>query len=193
MIDRAILDLVASGLGSLMLKLDLESAFRHIPVRQADWPLLGFKWLGNFYHDLVLAFGARSAPYIFNLFAEALHWILQRNLPTRIRHYLDDFLSIFPPHIPPPLVQRSLSWALDLSAQLGLNFQPSKIVSPDTTVEFLGLELDSLAMEVRLPQDKLAFLCDLLAAWRTRTVCTRRELDELTRFLQFTSQVIPMS
>ena len=193
MIDHAILDLVASGPGSLMLKLDLESAFCHIPVCQADWPLLGFEWAGKFYYNLVLAFGAHSAPYIFNLFAEVLHWILQRNIPACICHYLDDFLSIFPPLTPIPLVQRSLLWALDLGAQLGLSFQPSKIVSPDSTVEFLGLELDSLAMEVQLPIDKLTFLKELMAAWRSWKTCTKRNLEELTGFLQFTSQVIPAS
>ncbi|KAG5734538.1 Integrase/recombinase xerD like protein [Termitomyces sp. T112] len=149
-IDCAINDLIASGPGSLMLKLNLESAFRHIPVQQQDWPLLGFEWLGRYYPDLVLVFGACSAPYIFNLFTEALHWILQRNVPAHIRHYLNDFLSIFMPETPALLIHSSLNWALDLGSQLGLSFQPSKIVSPDTKIEFLGLELDSIAMEAYL-------------------------------------------
>ena len=57
-------DLVDSGPGSLMAKLDLKDAFRHIPVRAADWHLLGFFWGSEFYHMLVLAFGLRTAPYI---------------------------------------------------------------------------------------------------------------------------------
>jgi hypothetical protein len=77
MVDRAISDLVSSVLASLMVKLDLESAFRHIPVRRADWHLLGFTWDNKYFYDLVLGFGCRSALYIFNLFADALHWILQ--------------------------------------------------------------------------------------------------------------------
>ncbi|KAF5384415.1 hypothetical protein D9615_003302 [Tricholomella constricta] len=142
MVDRAINDLIESGPGCLMMKLDLESAFRHIPVRPADWPLLGFVWQDKFYFDIVLGFGCRAAPYIFNLFAEALHWILQRNIPARLRHYLDDFLGIFAPDVPHESVQTALTWAMDLGAQLGLNFQPSKIVGPDTSLEFLGLELE---------------------------------------------------
>ena len=98
MFHTAVSDLIRSGQGSLMIKLDLEQAFRHIPVRPADWPLLGFNWRGEFFYEKFLMFGARSAPYIFNLFAEALHWILQHHLPAFIRHYLDDFLQIFTPH-----------------------------------------------------------------------------------------------
>lgn len=104
MAEHAIRDLIASELGSLMLKLDLEAAFRHIPVQPADWPLLGFEWRGNLYHDVVLAFGARSAPYVFNLFAEAVHWILQWNIPARVHHYLDDFLEIFPRSTSRPII-----------------------------------------------------------------------------------------
>lgn len=95
--NHAARDLADSGQGSLMVKLDLERAFRHIPVRPADWHLLGFTWAQKLYHDVVLGFGVCSAPYIFNLFAEGLHWILQRHIPAKIRHYLDDFLQIFAP------------------------------------------------------------------------------------------------
>lgn len=154
------------------------------------WALNG---LGTFYYNLVLVFGTRSAPYIFNLFAEALHWILQRNIPAHIRHYLNDFLSIFAPDTPTSLVDSSLAWALELGIQLGLSFQPSKIVGPATSIEFLSLELDSLTMEVHLPAEKLKYLQELTFSWSFRKRCTQHDIDKLTGFLQFTSQVIPMS
>ncbi|KAF5315911.1 hypothetical protein D9611_004925 [Ephemerocybe angulata] len=185
--------LASSGHGSLMIKLDLESAFRHIPVRPEDYHLLGFIWEGLFYYDLVLGFGCRSAPYIFNLFGEALHWIIRRSLPAHICHYLDDFLLIFRPGTPSHIVTAALEWCLALGKQLGLQFQPSKVEGPSTTLEFLGLELDSITMEVRLPPAKLEYLVELLDAWDAMSSCTRSQLNELTGFLQFTSQVIPTS
>jgi hypothetical protein len=187
MIDRAITDIVQAGRGSLLVKLNLESAFRHIPVRPEDWHLLGFTWESQFYHDLVLGFGCRSAPYIFNLFAEALHWILQRHLPAAIRHYLDDFRKVFAPNIPLLRVQQVLEWTLALGEQLGLHFQPTKTYGPSTTLEFLGIELDTVLMEARLPAEKLSYLNE----WSHRTHATLREVQELTGFLQFASQVIP--
>jgi len=50
-----------SGRGSLLAKLDLKDAYRHIPVRSTDWNLLGFHWLGKFYYPAVLMFGGKSA------------------------------------------------------------------------------------------------------------------------------------
>ena len=48
-------------------------------------------------------------------------------------------------------------------------------------------------MEARLPPDKLSFLLELLEEWRSISRCTLRQLQELTGYLQFTSQVIPMA
>jgi len=75
-----------------------------------DWNILGFHWLGKFYYPVVLMFGGKSAPYIFNLFLGALHWIIQRHIPAALRHYLDDFLLIFKPSIPIELANYAIEW-----------------------------------------------------------------------------------
>lgn len=193
MFDRAVADLVASGPGSLMIKLDLEQAFRHIPIRPADWPLLGYEWRGQLYYELFLMFGLRSAPYIFNLFSEALHWILDHHIPARIRHYLDDFLKIFVPDTRPELVEAALTWVRALAQVLGLNFQDSKVIGPTHVLEFLGIILDSIRMEARLPAEKLAYLQTLLSTWLSKSHCTQHELSELTGYLMFSSLVVPYS
>jgi hypothetical protein len=146
-----------------------------------------------FYYDIVLGFGCCSAPYIFNLFAEGLHWILQRHLPAFVRHYLDDFLKIFAPNIPLEKVEQALEWALALGKQLGLHFQPLKVLGPATTLEFLGIEFDTVQMEARLPADKLSYLHELLSSWTQSTHAQLRDVEVLTGFLQFASQVIPIS
>ena len=63
-------------MGCLMAKVYLKSAFHMVPVRAKDSDLLGMYWQGRYYVDTCLPFGLRSAPYLFNQFAEALHWIL---------------------------------------------------------------------------------------------------------------------
>jgi hypothetical protein len=191
--DCAVKDLVSAGVGSLMAKLDLKDAFRHIPIRPADWHHMGFCWADKFYYSIVLAFGLRSAPYIFNLFSEALHWIIQHHIPAHIRHYLDDFLMLFTPSSQPSMCSAAVEWVMGLGRELGLVFQDSKTVWPTTQIEFLGLELDSVAMEARLPPDKLVFLKTLLQHWSVKRFAGLKEVQELAGFLQFVSQVIPCS
>ena len=61
------------GLGALLSKIDLKNAFRLMPVRQEDWNLLGIHWKSKYYIDTCLPFGLRSAPFLFNRLADAIH------------------------------------------------------------------------------------------------------------------------
>ena len=72
------------GVGALMAKFDVEAAYRNIAVHPSDRYLLGLKWRKNYYVDLALPFGLRSAPYIFNSVADMVEWILlnTHNVPT---------------------------------------------------------------------------------------------------------------
>ena len=70
---------LAGGKGALLARVDLKSAFRLIPVRREDRELLGIHWRDKFYVDRCLPFGLRSAPFLFNKFAQALEWILHNN------------------------------------------------------------------------------------------------------------------
>ena len=81
-----------------MAKFDVEAAYRNIAVHPADRYLLGMKWRGQYYVDLVLPFGLRSAPYIFNTIAEAAEWILVDSFKVPdLLYYLDDFITAGPP------------------------------------------------------------------------------------------------
>ncbi len=144
MFRKAINDLIASGAGSLIVKLYLEQAFHQIPVCPEDWHLLGFTWAGKFYYNLVVCFGLCSAPYIFNLFAEALHWIISITSQlifgtTSMISWESFHLSILMTRFKMPL-----AWMLALGRQLSLQFQASKIDGPSTLIQYLGILLDSI-------------------------------------------------
>ena len=62
------------GKGALMAKIDLQNAYRILPIHPDDRKLLGVRWNGQVYVDAALPFGLRSAPKIFNVFADCLMW-----------------------------------------------------------------------------------------------------------------------
>ena len=82
-----------------MSKLDIKSAFRNVPVHPSDWELLGMKWEGLYFFDMVLPFGLRSAPFLFDEFSSAVEWIIQNKLkiPKVIRILDDFFFATSPP------------------------------------------------------------------------------------------------
>lgn len=67
------------GAGALIAKVDIESAFRIIPVKPEDRYLLGFTVQGQFYFDKCLPMGCRTSCAIFERFSRALQWIAKRN------------------------------------------------------------------------------------------------------------------
>ena len=96
-VDEAISLVTSFGVGAVMAKVDLQAAFRMVPVSPADWDLLGMQWQRKYYVDTCLPFGLRSAPFLFNQFAEVLNWILCQNYQVMAIHYLDDFLIVGAP------------------------------------------------------------------------------------------------
>ncbi len=55
-----------------------------------------------------------------------------------------------------------------------------KLAGRATALTFLGIEIDTQSLQLRLPRAKLAELKALVAAWKQREVCTKRELESLT-------------
>ena len=75
-VDDAVECIKTLGVGTLLIKVDLESAYRHIPIHPEDHHLLGISWEGRIYVDRALPFGLRSAPKIFSAVADMMVWAL---------------------------------------------------------------------------------------------------------------------
>ena len=177
------------GPATLLAKIDIKSAFRTIPVRPQDRELLGIHWQHKYYVDCCLPFGLRSAPYIFNQYAEALEWILRNHGITHVIHYLDDFLIAGRPES--SNCEQALTNMLQICQHLGFPIAEKKIEGPATTLTFLGILIDTVKLEMRLPEEKLASLKTLLQQWQTKRKTTKRELLSLIGSLAFAAKVIP--
>ena len=77
-VDEAVRLIREKGTGAQLAKLDLESAYRMIPVHPDDRLLLGMEWKGQLFVDTALPFGLRSAPKVFIAVADALMWIFRK-------------------------------------------------------------------------------------------------------------------
>lgn len=176
------------GKGTLLAKVDIESAYRLIPVHPQDRVLQAIEWKGQIYIDPMLPFGLRSAPKIFNAVADALSWHLEQSGILHILHYLDDYIIIAPPDS--PLCQLWLDTLLRECRRLGVPIAGHKTDGPTTCLEYLGIVIDTLRGELRLSAEKLQRLRDLLREWRNRTSCTRKELESLIGLLNHACKVV---
>ena len=58
--------IVGCGRGARMWKYDLRDAYKNVPARHADFRLQGFRWLGLFFVETQLIFGARTSVAAFD-------------------------------------------------------------------------------------------------------------------------------
>ena len=170
-VDDIIEQVLVLGKGTQLAKMDIESAFRTVPVHPEDRPLLGMKWKGQLYIDQTLSFGLRSAPKIFNSIADALEWIVKARGAKLTHHYLDNFIVIGAPLSSE--CADSLEILLNTCRELGIPVALHKCTGPTTCLIFLGILIDTIKMEISLPEEKLEQLKRLLAAWKGRKDCTR--------------------
>ena len=187
-IDDAIDSIMSSSPPVYLSKLDIKSAFRQIPVREDDHPLLGIFWQGSYYYERVLPFGLRSSPAIFDSVASAIEWIIRQQFSvSQLFHYLDDFLNVTTGLV---VATQQLAILLRAFMYLGVPLAPSKVEGPSRTLTFLGIILDCERLEARLPAEKLIEIQSLLTNTLNRRKISQRELESLLGKLSFAARVV---
>ena len=74
--------------------------------------------------------------------------------------------------------------------ELGLLLAEEKQVGPTSCLEFLGIELDTVKIEIHLPRKKLQCTTELAASWRGRKACRVKELQSLVGSLQHACKAV---
>jgi hypothetical protein len=162
-------------------------------VHPDDWWLLGFGWKGTWWCGQFLPFRCRTSPAIFDLFASALEWILQTQRSwEHILHYLDDFLAIFPRSAASDAPTRYKEDFSQICSDLGFRVKEEKH-EEGHCIRFLGIEIDTEAMETPLPPDKHEKATALVNSTLVQHSVTHRSLEMTVGFLSFASIVVPAS
>ena len=84
----------------------------------------------------------------------------------------------------------SLEILLETCKELGIPVAVHKCMGPTTYLVFLGILIDTHKMEISLPEENLEQLKEILAAWKDRKDCTKRELQSLIGHLQHAATVV---
>ncbi|XP_067260176.1 uncharacterized protein [Chanodichthys erythropterus] len=188
-IDHAINLIKNAGYGAWLAKVDITSAFKVMPIHPDFWHLFGIRWKGKFYFSVRLTFGCKSSPKILDMLSEALCWILQNNYAVPyLVHLLDDFLTISPNFFPPAA---HLSTVQEVFSKLGVPLSPEKTSGPTTSLEFLGINLDSVKFQASLPKDKIDRIIAISSNLLEAPQCSKRDLLSLLGHLNYAMRIVP--
>ncbi|KAK3099320.1 hypothetical protein FSP39_002568 [Pinctada imbricata] len=176
------------GRGAFCAKTDIKSAFRLINLSQSEFKCLGFVWQNQFYFDCCLPFGLSSSCKIFERFSTALQWCAQTKLEIHnMTHVLDDFIIV---ESSQKTCNHNLALFLEMCKSLGVPIADEKTVEACQVITFLGIELDTINMEARLPDEKVQKCKIKISEFLTKSKVTLRELQSLIGLLNFACNVV---
>ena len=155
-VDNAVEIISRLGLGIELVKMDLKDAYRVIPVHQQDHHFLGIQWCGDTFVDRSLPFDLWSTPNIFTAFLDMVVWAIHHRGVHHLLHYLDNFLLFG--QLGTLEAGQAVATAQAIFAEAGILVAEHKTEGPATSVTFLGILVDTVQFQLRLPADKLARL-----------------------------------
>ena len=173
-----------------MTVIDIKAAYRAVPIRAEHRKYQGFSWVykgvKSWFVENRLCFGLLLGPMYFNYLSTFVYDVLTAR-GLKIVNYLDNFLAVSSDLVACLKAQHELVTFIRF---LGFHVAFDKIIQPSTCVTYLGIEIDSISMELRLPEGKLSRLMDLLTSTLSRNRISKKELESLGGLLSHCSHVV---
>jgi len=101
--------------------------------------------------------------------------------------YLDDFLIIEPTQLQ---CKAAFDILLNLLESLGFTINWTKVVFPAQCLVFLGVEIDTVKRELRLPEDRVSELLFVLKETSSKRKCSKLHLQRLIGKLSWAARVV---
>lgn len=180
--------------GWFMAKVDLQSAYRCVPLHPSQFDITGLHWTfrdnetPQYMYDSRLPFGARKSPAIFHRITQSVKRMMIRRGFKATVVYLDDFFVAGKDLHECLLAYNTL---ISLLRSLGLMINWKKVCDPCQRLTFLGVVIDTAAGVVALEEERVQQLQQQLDNCRERTRMSRRQLESLAGRLSWASHVIP--
>ena len=177
------------GKDSLISKVDIEDAFRIMPIHPKDYNLLGFMFREKIYYDKCLPMGCSTSCQTFEKFSQAIQWLLQNHFKIAgISHILDDFIFVGPANS--SFCQYGLDTFLTLAKDINIPVKAEKTVLPTTCCIVHGVIIDTNSLELRLPLEKLERLRCALDLIKNKRTVKLKDLQSVLGLLAFACTVV---
>lgn len=188
--DHALEMISALGPCAKLGKIDIRSAFRLLIVNPADFDLLGIMFEGKYYVDKNLPMGCSISCSLFEKFACFLHWLVEKKSGiSSLDHYLDDFL--FGGSALSNDCEILMDTFQSISLEMGVPLADNKTTGPTTKLTYLGLDIDTVEMKVKIPKEKLMKLQFGLCYITARQKIKLKELESIIGIMAFCARAIP--
>lgn len=187
--DEAIYMVQDLGQGCLLGKSDIKSAFRLLPVAPEDFDQLGFCFDDKYFFDKAMPFGCSISCNTWEKFARFLEFCVSRHANRgELLHYLDDFL--FGGRKGTDECHHIMDTFVTTMNNLGVPIAADKTEGPTCVICFLGLEIDSEEMVIRLPMSKVKEIVERIQDILKKEKVTLKQMQSLIGVLNFACRAV---
>ena len=175
-----------------MVKVDIKSAYRHLPIALQYLRYHTYRWRDEVVADLRFPFGHRAVPGKFHEVTGALVRFLKGQGFSASVGFLDDFWVCCETEA---LASEALELLQDVLEFLGLEVAWDKCEGPARDLIFLGIRLctDEFGegrVSASLPQRKCQALREKAMFFAQTSWCARKDLDRFMGQLAFASRLV---
>ena len=150
-VDTIVDSLKNLGPTSLLYKVDISRAFRHIRIDPGDLDVLDIKHQQLFI-DCTLPFGFRHGSIFFQRCTDAVWFIMKEKYKFQnLYNYIDDLVYTGLPGE----IYESYNTLITLLQQLSLEISQSKLLLPTICAICLGIEINTINRTLRILSEKL--------------------------------------
>lgn len=187
------LDIVSADItpACFMAVLDIKSAYRAVNIDPTQTKFQGISWTFDtekqYFLDNCLSFGLTCSPFIFTMLTDFVIRAMRRRGFLKVFGYIDDYIILADSQEECVFVLNTL---IRLLRTLGFHLSYEKFEGPSQFVTYLGINIDSINMELSLPPDKVDTLNKLVGKFQTKHSATRKELEKLCGYLAHASTVV---
>src|SRR3954447_10926132 len=187
LIDDALQLIYDAGKGCHLVKMDVKSAYRQLPVHPNDWHLFGFVCEELLFIDTYLPFGCRSSGCIWERYAQPAQWILSRHYAIhRSARWVDDFLFVFDA----ANSKEQVSVARKAFDDIGMPMDQGKEVGPSTELTYIGYLINTADFTIGVPSEKREATLKLLEVSMESRKISVENLESLIGKLQFNEKAV---
>jgi hypothetical protein len=172
-------------------KLDISNCFLSFPLHPSMYKYFVFQFNSVYYQFVRLPFGLSTAPRICTLMLSVIEFVLTQQYQLSSVRYLDDFLFVSHSfHI----ASEHLSIAVSVFERFGLVVNKKKTEGPSQSIQFLGINLNSVSRTLSISSQRVDETNSLLFHYIDTPASAAIRVHDIMSFvgkLSFVSQVLP--
>ena len=193
---KAIADAIYDwGTDTYLSKMDMEKAFKLIPIHPSLHRLQGFKFMGRYFVETQLIFGGGSSPALYDRLHEIFSLVvcLRAEVSQKYTYRtLDDFVVATPnQQLNISITQTYLDLAKEISLPLAPLDDGDKAFATKQKGTVLGIVLDARNKRWCLPADKALHHMRAFAEVIRGDMTSTTQIEKVLGMTQSVSQMIP--